>query len=990
MNYEVKESINFQDLMLHRIHEILLVASPYDAFILEEDGRLTQQILYEYLGMNLSYAPRVWHARGANKALEMLSQRKYDMIIVMMRITDMDPVTFGEKVKKLFPKKPVILLAFDQSEIKQLPEKRLEKSIDKVFIWSGNANVFPAIIKVFEDKKNLKRDYTIADIRSILVVEDNPRYYSILMPLLYKIALKHARNLINTGLSDTDKLLMFRARPKILLTTTYEEALKYYNKYRNNFLGIISDVRFPMKGTLDPHAGVKLTKHVKEQDPDLPIILQSTNKKQAGEAHNAGAQFLHKHSANLLLELEDFIVNNFGFGDFIFRTHKGKEITRATDLISLKKSLEKVSEKSLYYHASHNHFSNWMAVRGELSIASELRPIKVHHFNKLEDLRNVLVEIIDKAIQAQHKGQITAYSETAPDTNFARISTGSLGGKARGLAFANSMLAESGIPEKYPQVHIQIPKVTVIGTDEFDRFMDENNLWEKALSGKSNASIISAFRKAKLSKTLVKTLSKYLSDVKNPIAIRSSSLLEDSQYQPLAGMYATFMLPNKGKKKSDRLSALSHAIKMVYASTYFKEPKSLIESSVHRQDEEKMGVIMMELVGQKHGNRFYPTVSGSAQSYNYYPVSYMEREEGVAFLALGLGRTIVEGEKALRFSPRYPGILPQYYSVRATMDNSQKSFYALNLSGKPEFFKGDTNVKSFPLSVAEEDGELHWAASVICEEDNVVRDSLRYTGPRVLTFPPLLKWNQIPVPEIISDLLAIGEQSLGCPVELEFAVNLFKAQDRKPEFSLLQIKPMVIGGIDRVEEYDHLTDDDILCSSGVALGNGIIEGIRDIVVVNTETFNAAHTQEIANEIELMNSEIPQKSSAILVGPGRWGSADPWLGIPVNWGQISKAKVIVEVGMKQFPIDPSFGSHFFQNVTSMRIGYFTIDPKKDRDTLDLPWLTNQPVIKKTSFTTWYRLEEPLTVYIDGKSGDGMVIKPLQPVIDIMDEQESTGI
>ncbi len=981
--------------MLYRIHEILLVASPYDAFILEEDGRLTQQILYEYLGMNLSYAPRVWHADSANKGLKMLSDRSYDLVIVMMRIADMDPITFGEKVKEDFPDKPVILLAFDESEITALPQERLTQTIDKVFIWSGNANVFPAIIKNIEDRENLKRDYEIADIRAIIMVEDDPRYYSIILPLIYRTALKHARNLINKSLSDTDKLLVFRARPKVILVSTYEEAIDLYDNYRHNILGLISDVRFPKNGDLDLHAGVKLASYVREKDSDMPVVLQSTNPDHVNDAKHVNASFIHKKSPTLLQDLEDFIVNNFGFGDFIFRDKRQKEIARAGDMNALRYHLNKIPEKSLEYHASKNHFSNWLAVRGEFSIASNIRPLKIHDFNTLDELRKLIIEQIDVGIHAQNEGRIVQYSSAAKDEslNFVRLASGSLGGKARGLAFANNLLSESNIADAYSNLELRVPKVAVIGTDEFDAFMNENKLWKTAFSKrKSDKSIMKAFLKGKLSKELTKTLSKYLSEVKYPIAVRSSSLLEDSQYQPLAGMYATYMLPNSDKSKTERLDHLMKAIKLVYASTYLKEPRSLIENSVHRHEEEKMAVIIMELIGKEHDDRYYPSVSGSAQSFNYYPISYMKREEGVAYLALGLGRTIAEGEKSLRFSPKYPGIIPQYYSVRSSIDNSQNQFYGLDLKKGTKLLKygEEENTSVYDLDVAEKDGELHWAGSVVSETDNVIRDSLRHRGTRVITFPSLLKWKSAPVPDLLMDVLAMGENALGCPVEIEFAMNLYKDSDKPHEFCLLQIKPMVIGGLDRIQEFESIHDDDILCKSQVALGNGVIDNIQNIIMVDPETFDVSQTQTIAKDIEHINRKMPKGEQYILIGPGRWGSADPWLGVPVEWDQISHAKVIIEYGMANFPVDPSFGSHFFQNVTSMRIGYFTLNHKKKLDFLDLDWVNNQTEKAVTKHTKWIQLDRPVTVTIDGQSGEGTIIKPLDPVQEAMDEHEASGI
>ena len=995
MAYSNKATINFQDLMLHRIHEILLVASPYDAFILEEDGRLTQQILYEYLGMNLSYAPRVWHAKDATTGLRMLSDRSYDLVIVMMRISDMDPITFGEKVKNNYPDKPVILLAFDESEITTLPYERMKKTIDQVYIWSGNANVFPAIIKNIEDRMNLKRDYNIADIRSIIMVEDDPRYYSIILPLLYRTALKHARDLISKSFSDTDRLLLFRARPKIILTSTYEEAIEFYNQYRNNILGFISDVRFPKKGVMDSDAGLKLIKYIRNKDSDMPVLLQSTNSEHKKHAKKVNASFIDKNSTTLMQDLESFIINNFGFGDFIFRDRKRNEISRANNLKQFQKILKTIPSKTLRYHASKNHFSNWLAVRGEFNIASNLRPIKISDFNNIEDLRKVILDHLESGVNTRSRRSLVQYNAESKgeDIDFVRLSTGSLGGKARGLAFAINLINESGLNKKFDKINLRVPKVAVIGTDEFDYFMNENNLWKIAFAkNKSDKSIINSFLKGSLSKELTKTLSKYLSNIRFPLAIRSSSLLEDSQYQPLAGMYATYMLPNSNKSKTTRLEELTKAIKLVYASTYLKEPKSLIEGSVHHHEEEKMAVIIMELVGKSHANRFYPSASGLAQSFNYYPVSYMKRKEGVAYLALGLGRTIAEGEKSLRFSPKYPGIIPQYFSVRSTIDNSQNQFYALDLNKGMKLLKHglEENTSLFDLNIAEKDGELDWSASVVSNEDNVVRDSLRFDGTRVITFPSLLKWKTLPITDLLLDLLKLGESSLGCPVEIEFAINMHDTEETLTDFCLLQIKPMVVGGLDRIQDFDSIQKKNILCKSSVALGNGLIENINNLIIVDPKNFDPSKTKLIAKQIEKINNELSDLEQYVLIGPGRWGSADPWLGIPVEWDQISKAKVIVEYGMDSFPVDPSFGSHFFQNVTSMRIGYFTINHKKRSDKIDMDWINTQQVKKKSKYIKWIKLDKPITVTIDGQTGEGNIIKPLEPIEEKMDEHETSGI
>ena len=995
MSSDVKGSINFQDLMLHRIHEILLVASPYDAFILEEDGRLTQQILYEYLGMNLSYAPRVWLAKNAKTGLKQLAERSYDLVIVMMRISDMDPITFGEEVKKTYPDKPVILLAFDESEISMLPQKRLAKTIDKVYIWSGNANVFPAIIKNIEDKMNMERDYKIAGIRSIVMVEDNPRYYSIVLPLIYRTALSHARSLISRSLSDTDRLLLFRARPKILLASNYEEAVDIYEKYRHNILGFISDIQFPKNKKLNQNAGLNLARYIRENDSDMPIVLQSTNSEHKEAAINANTTFIHKKSSSLIQELKNFIVNNFGFGDFVFRYKTGKEITRATNMSEFQKQLKDLPQKSLQYHASKNHFSNWIAVRGEFELASYLRKIKSSDYNNLEDLRNVLLDKINLQMDEKKDGKIVQFEAktTNKELSFVSMSTGSLGGKARGLAFASNLLKNSDLESKYPDTIVRVPKIAVIGTDEFDSFMKANDLWKIAFNDKkSDKSITRSFLKGTLSKSLKSTLSNYLNNVKYPIAIRSSSLLEDSQYQPLAGMYSTYMLPNKDKSKSLRLEELEKAIKLVYASTFLNEPKTLIEASVHHHEEEKMAVIIMELVGKMHGDTFYPSASGLAQSFNYYPVSYMKRDEGVAYLALGLGRTIAEGEKSLRFAPKYPGLIPQYYSVKSTIDNSQNQFYALDMNKGGDLLKNSQfeNTSIFSLNKAETDGELFWSGSVVSTSDNKIRDSLKDEGTRVITFPSLLKWNTAPAMDLIIDLLKIGEEALGCPVEIEFAINLNKDAQKRHEFCLLQIKPMVVGGIDKIEHNQNISKDELFCASSIALGNGVISDIKNIIFINPNEFDSSKTKYIAKEIEKINNIIPDDEKYLLIGPGRWGSSDPWLGIPVEWSQISKAKVIIEYGMHSFPVDPSFGSHFFQNVTSMRLGYFTIDHKNAEDFIDINWIKKQKPKKTSKYIDWFELENNLIVSIDGQSGHGKIMKPKKIQKEQMDEQETSGI
>ena len=988
------DKLTLQDLIFHRIHEILLVASPYDSFVLEEDGRLTEQILHEYMGMNFSNAPRVWQSSTAADALTMLSRQDFDLIVVMMRIADMDPILFCSKIKELYPQKPVVLLAFDESEIKQLPEKFEKSSIDNIFIWSGNANVLLAIVKLLEDKMNIKRDIKKADVRCIILIEDSPRYYSLILPMIYKEISHQVKEMVDKSASDHERLLYMRGRPKILLARSYEEAERYFKRFRMSTLGIISDIRFPKKGKLDKNAGAKFARWARSIDPSIPIMLQSKHNKNANLAKEVQAHFLYKDSPTLLRELRDFLVSNFGFGDLVFRTPKGKEIIRVSDLNGLINAINTVPEESLLFHAKSNHFSNWLAAHGYLGLASKVRPINYADFKDSLEHRNYLIELINNTIQNRKTRQVVAMQRDKFDHSkrFIQISGGSLGGKARGLAFAQKMIRSSNLRKRYPELNINIPHVAVIGTDSFDQFMRENNLWNNALSDKSNKQINNLFIKSSFNKSLMESLKLFIKSVKYPLAVRSSSLLEDSQYQPLSGMYATYMLPNNQSKLNERLNDLVTAIKLVYASTFYQDPKSLISRSVHRIEEEKMAVILMEMVGQNYNDRYYPTFSGTAQSFNFYPISYMKRNDGVAHLALGLGRTIANGEKSLRFSPKYPGILPQYYSIKATIESSQNSFYAMRLNGinSSSLKNEDKNLSSFSLKIAEKDGSLKWSGSVVSTEDNIIRDTLAQNGTRVITFTPILKWSMFPLVDILNDLLEMGKDSLGCEVEIEFAVNIFEDENKSPEFSLLQIKPMVMGGSRELINMDNESSKSILCNSKVTLGDGFIDNVQHIVFVDPKKFRAANTKTIAKEIHQINNAMLNKSPYILVGPGRWGSADPWLGIPVNWEHISGASAIVEIGINDFPVDPSFGSHFFQNVTSMRLGYFTIDNDSKEESFDHNWLKKQKIIKNKKFTACYELERPLRIKIDGQTGNGIILKPNEIDIEPMDEQETSGI
>lgn len=982
--------LDLQDLMLYRVHEILLVASSYDTFVLEEDGRLTEQIINEYLKMNFYESPRLWWAETGKKALKQFKERNFDVVILMMRIKDIDFLTLAREFRKLNPKIPIILLVFDIFETELISEESLKENIDKIFIWKGKPNVFPVMLKYIEDKKNAYRDIKLGGVRTIIFIEDNPIYYSRILPLLYQEIMFHTKNLIDTSLNDTKKLLHLRGRTKVLLASTYEEAEDYFNEYRENTIGVISDVRFPRNGVQSKKSGLEFSRFIRKHEPYMPVIIQSSNIEYEQKAYEVKADFLYKHSKTLLRDLRKFMLGNFGFGEFVFRDKKNDENARANDIPSLAKKLKSISDESLLFHSKYNHFSNWLANRGEFQIASEIRPYYVEDFKDLKELRAYLLERVNSIIHRKDQASIIEFSinRLKKNTPFLRIGKGSLGGKARGLLFQENVLTNSNINNKYPDIKLGIPRSIVIATDYFDEFIKDNNLLEKVIELNSDIEITKIFLKHLLPKKLVSDLKKYLKNVTYPLAVRSSSLLEDSQFQPLAGLYSTYMLPNSAEKLEDRLNQLCESIIRVYASTFFNEPKSLVSNTSYSIEEEKMAVLIMELIGQNFNGLYYPTISGIARNINYYPISYMEREEGTANIAMGFGKSVVEGEKSLRFSPKHPNILPQYFSVNETINASQNSAYALRLEHNPHLLITDesSNLVKIGLKEIEEHGQLFWAGSVVSIDDNIIREGLSRSGKRVITFSRILKYNHFPLSKILIHLLEMGRAALGNPVEIEFAVNLNRNPE-KAELYLLQIRPMQHTMIHEFEQDQTIEEGQIISKSNVALGNGQISNVSYIIFIDTKDFKIDNTEVIAQEVEYFNKKLGRKNRYLLIGPGRWGTADPWLGIPVDWNQISNVAVIVEVGLPKLPIDPSFGTHFFQNITGQRIGYFTINPKNKKDVLREKILRNLPVLEQKEFTKLIKVDNPLTISINGTTGEGIIYFHHD---EVMDEDQSSGI
>ena len=882
-----------------------------------------------------------------------------------------------------------MLLAFDETELKQLPSVISAKSINRTFIWSGDASVFPAIIKYIEDRKNAKQDILDRDVRCILVVEDSPRMYSILLPLLYKEIMYQTKNLINRRLSQSKKLLLLRARPKVLLTQNYETAKLFFNRYRNNILGIISDVEFLKNKKKTKDAGFELVKWVRNIDQSIPILIQSSQEKNRIHAKEMGTDFLHKESPTFLKKLRDFMNYNFGFGDFLFRLPDNTQIQKAKTINEFIEGIESIPDNSIVHHAKNHHFSNWLAARAEFNLASMIRSISVDNFDSGESIRKYILKHL-KNNKKENKSTIINYSSSrfnGSESDFFRLSSGSLGGKARGLGFAKSMINYSNIKNKFSNFKIRVPKSAVIGTNEFDRFMKDNELWDIALSNISDIKLLDYFLKSRISIDLTLKLESFINENNFPIAVRSSSLLEDSQYQPLAGTYETIMLSNNSKSNKERLNKLIEAIKIIYASTFNGEARTLLKNTAHRIEEEKMAILIQEVVGVKYkSNRFYPTFSGVLQSINYYPVSYMKRNEGVAYLALGFGRTIADGEKCLRISPKYPKILPQFFSLKATIQNSQNEFYAMNFNLNQQ---NNHQLNKYTLEDAETDGTLKWVGSSISKEDGTIKDSLFYPGTRIVSFSPILKWGNISFDKLALEILSIGKKALGCPVEIEFAVNIKK--DSTPEFYLLQIKPMVLTGLHRANTIKAFDKNSIFCKSSFSLGDGRISSIKDLIIVRPNTFDLSKSKEIAKELSKINSKFNKGRQYILCGPGRWGSTDPWLGIPVQWQSISNSKVIIEMGLKELPIDPSFGSHFFQNITNLHISYFTIDNKQKDDILNLDFLKNFDTKNSGKYIDWYSFENPFNIVVDGSNGMGIIEKPnTSSMQEVMDEEESSGI
>jgi len=971
----------FFELMSRKVNEILLLSSPYDAFIMEEDGRLAERIIQEYQGLNLSRPPRLNQVSTAAKALEMLSQKHFDLVITMPRVDDMDAFDFGWAVKKLYPDLPVFLLTHNTSSIliDQLNQKKLDNSaIDNIFIWGGNANLLLALIKGVEDRWNVAYDTRRAEVRVIILVEDSPFYLSLLLPLLYQELVMQTQELIKGSLNEEHRILRMRVRPKVLSAGTYDEALALYEKYRPYLLTVISDVRFPKNGRIDPAAGFKLLSHIKKDSPDLPLLMMSSEERNRERARQVPAMFVNKTEPSLQNDIRAFFIQHLGFGDFIFRMPDGREVGRAANLRAMEKILPDIPDESVYYHAQRNDFSTWLIARSEIRLASYLRGIKASDFPNPQAIKEHLAACIRDRRLRRQKGVVADFkaSDFDPEADFVKIGRGSLGGKARGLAFMMNLLRETArLQTKYPRITIRVPQTLVISTQGFDDFLELNQMHHFAETELRDELVLQAFLAAEFPNELRQDLELYLSQIaRHPLAVRSSSLLEDAQFRPFAGMYKTYMLPNNDPDLDVRLERLICAIKLVYASTFLEAPRIYAKTTGQGIQEEKMAVIIQQLTGSRHEEFFYPAFAGVAQSYNFYTVSYMQPEEGIAHIALGLGKTVVEGLTALRFCPKYPQFLPQFSNVDDILKNAQRRFYALKMTDVPDTcsVRDDLTLALLDVDDFAHHPPVRKLSSTYSPQDHRIRDAAQPGGYLVLTFAGVLKYGTFPLADILTDILELGRAGMGGPVEIEFAVDFAKDAAGRDEFALLQIRPMAL--CQQVQDVE-IRPEEIAaayCYSKQAMGSSKLWNVEDIVYVKPDVFDPAHTVEIAAQISRINQILlQQKRNYLLIGPGRWGSADRWLGIPVVWNDISAVSAIVEITADNLKADPSQGSHFFHNITSLGIAYLTV-PDDDVNFVNWRWLTSLPVENESEYVAHVRPPAGLVLKIDGRTSRAVLI------------------
>lgn len=966
------------DLIKFRVTEILLISTPYDGFVLEEDGQLSEQIYNQFADLSIPFIPRITRVPGQEEAFDALKSRAFHLIITMSRTSDLSSFEFEQSLKEAYPDLPIVMLSYDRLTDEMISKIRKTNCIDRVFYWSGDSRLLLAIIKYVEDWKNVEAD-SKQGVQVILIVDDSPIYYSQILPIIYTEILMQTRYLVQHAMNSSHGLLRVRLRPKILLAETYEEAMAIITKYRHNLLGVISDVGFPKDGAINPAAGFELARRVNEMIAGFPFLLHSEQMENAEKAKAMDVHFLNKNSPNLLHELKAFILKNYGFGSFVFKYPDGRVIAEATDITNFERIIRDLPDESLYYHAANNHFSRWFRARTEVEVAEKLRCIDAVDFFAVADIREYILQVLKDYFRRYQSGVILDFeglTKKDMENAFIRLGSGSLGGKARGIAFINSLITKAQLSDKYDGIQIKVPRSFVVCSDIFEKFLEENQLYDFVAETMDEADIARRFMTAELPASIQDNLRVLTQYVSCPLAVRSSSLLEDSRVLPFAGIYKTYVVPNSHADSSIRLKQLSDAVKLVYASVFYAEPRRYAQNAGIRIEEEKMAVLIQELVGECFGDNYYPVISGVAQSYNYYPFYPAKAEEGTVSLALGLGKMVVGGEQVRRFSPAHPKRNPPYSGAEEYFDKSQKYFYAINLGASADISLSaddDCTYEKLPISVAEADRTLEFVGSTYSVEDEYIHENINYKGPKMITFDPILKNNKLPLTSIVKDLLRLGKQSFGADVEIEFAINIPKEKEKPKEFFFLQIRPMVVGR----EAVQVRIDDEAekWCVSTHTIGNGFYQNIHDIIFVNPETFEIKDSIEIAPEIGTINHRLFEEGRrCILIGFGRMGTTDRWLGIPLSWSQMSQAQVIVEVDTKDLHPEPSLGSHFFHNLTSTQMGYFHIRyGKPDESVIDWDWLQSLPVMAQTKRVKHIRSDKPFLVKIDGRSFKGVIYK-----------------
>lgn len=974
----VFKDTSFANLMNKRIYNVLLIATKYDAFMLEDDGRVDEQIFNEYTSLSLRYPPRFTQVTTEEEALAELKDRNFELIICMPNMDNRDIFAAATEIKIHYPNIPIVVLTpFSKEVSKRIANEDLS-AIDYVFSWLGNAELLLAIIKLIEDKMNAPDDTANVGVQIILLVEDSVRFYSSALPHLYKFVLEQSQMFAKEALNDHQRTLRMRGRPKIKLARTYEEAVRIFNQYRDNMLGIISDMSFMHDGVKDPYAGYKFGQYVRKTGLIIPFVLESSEASNKVYAKELGASFIDKNSKSYPQDLRKKIMQRFGFGDFVILNPQTKEeIMRIKDLKDLQKKVFQIPDDSLVYHLSRNHFSRFFYSRAMFPPAEVLKRVDVSDYKDMDEARKLIFDLIVQYRRMKNSGVVAVYQKERFDeySNFARIGDGSLGGKGRGLAFIGAMV------KRYPKLEhdhfaVTIPKTVVICTDIFDEFMETNELYPVALSDVDDETILKYFLRASLPARLIEDLMAFFDVVKSPIAVRSSSLLEDSHYQPFAGIYSTYMVP-KLEDKYDMLRTLSDAIKAVYASVFYRDSKAYMTATSNLIDQEKMAIVLQEVVGNRYNDRFYPTISGVARSLNFYPIGNEKAEDGIANIALGLGKYIVDGGQTLRFSPRHPHNILQMSTMDFALRETQTRFYALDLKNLADQFSVDDsfNLLRLNLKDADADGSLKFIVSTYDPYDQVIRDGYYPGGRKILSFVNVLQHEVFPLADTLDQILHVGQDEMGRPIEIEFAVNIDPQNPGFATFYLLQVRPIVDNKEVMEEDLTLVEQEDTILTSTSVLGHGIVTDVQDIIYVKTGAFCSSNNQSIAYDIEKMNRQFTgEEKNYVLVGPGRWGSSDSWLGIPVKWPHISNARVIVECGLENYRVDPSQGTHFFQNLTSFGVGYFTINPFKGDGWFDEGYLNSLPAVEETEYLRHVRFDKPVVIKMDGKKSLGVVLKP----------------